>query len=85
MQGLHMPEPLAPEAELGPRKKRMKTFKLDSTDAPGPLKAFKLSQDSTDAPGPLKAFKLSEDSTDAPGPAKRLKLMGTDDSGRASV
>ena len=80
-----MPEPLAPEAELGPRKKRMKTFKLDCTDAPGPLKAFKLSQDSTDAPGPLKAFKLSEDSTDAPGPAKRLKLMGTDDSGRASV
>ena len=66
-----MPEPLAPEAELGPRKKRMKTFKL--------------SQDATDAPGPLKAFKLSEDSTDAPGPTKRFKLMSTDDSGRAAV
>ena len=81
-QRLHMPEPLALEADLGPRKKRMKTFKLDAADAPGPLKAFKLSEDAADAPGPLKAFKLSED---APGPTKRLKLMSTDDSGRAAV
>ncbi len=83
-----MPELLALEAGLDPKKKRNKDTKFfDVTnDTPGASKPFKLCEDSTVAdPGASKPFKLCEDSTVAPGPSKRLKLVITDDSGRASI
>ena len=87
IQVMHMPEPSPVEAELGPKKKRSKAARIldAASEAPGPLKAFKLCEDTNDAPGPLKAFKLCEDSAVVPGPTKRLKLVSTDDSGRAPV
>ena len=83
-----MPEPLALEAGLDPKKKRNKAAKFfdAANDAPGASKPFKLYEDSTvAAPGASKPLKLCEDSTVAAGPSKRLKLAGTDDSGRAAI